>query len=43
MSAYNGYGPWWNSGHSHMNAAFPQTHFARLGLISLLQTIHARA
>ena len=42
-SAYNGYGPWWNSGQSHMNAAFPQTYFARMGLISLLQTIHVRA
>jgi RNA-directed DNA polymerase len=42
-SAYNGYGPWWNSGQAHMNAAFPQSYFARMGLISLLQTIHARA
>ena len=42
-SAYNGYGPWLNSGQSHMNAAFPQTYFTRMGLISLLQTIHARA
>jgi len=42
-SAYNGYGPWWNSGQAHMNAALPQAYFARLGLISLLQTIHARA
>jgi len=41
--AAHSYGPWWNSGQSHMNAAFPQTYFARMGLISLLQTIHVRA
>jgi RNA-directed DNA polymerase len=40
--AYNGYGPWWNSGKSHLNTAFPQSYFSRLGLISLLQTIHVR-
>jgi group II intron reverse transcriptase/maturase len=35
-SAYNGRGPWWNAGASHMNAAFPKTYFDRLGLVSLL-------
>jgi RNA-directed DNA polymerase len=42
-SAFNGRGAWWNSGQSHMNAAFPQSYFARLGLISLLAIIQARA
>lgn len=37
QSATNGRGPWWNSGASHMNEAFPQSFFARLGLPSLLQ------
>lgn len=35
-SATNGRGPWWNSGASHMNEAFPKTYFDRLGLVSLL-------
>jgi len=35
-SATNGRGSWWNSGASHMNAAFPKSYFDRLGLISLL-------
>jgi RNA-directed DNA polymerase len=35
-SARNGRGSWWNSGTSHMNEAFPKSHFDRLGLISLL-------
>ncbi len=34
-SALNGRGPWWNSGASHMNAAFQKTFFERLGLVSL--------
>lgn len=38
-SATNGRGAWWNSGASHMNEAFPKSHFDRLGLMSLL---HAR-
>jgi RNA-directed DNA polymerase len=36
-SAYNGHGPWWNAGASHMNDAFRKTFFEQLGLISLLQ------
>jgi RNA-directed DNA polymerase len=36
-SAYNGHGPWWNAGASHMNDAFRKTFFDRLGLISLLE------
>lgn len=35
-SATNGYGPWWNSGASHMNEAFPKKYFDKLGLVSLL-------
>jgi RNA-directed DNA polymerase len=37
VSAYNGHGPWWNSGASHMNQAVPTKRFRRLGLISLLE------
>jgi len=36
MSAMNGRGPWWNSGASHMNQAFPKQYFDELGLISFL-------
>ena len=35
-SAYNGRGAWWNSGASHMNAAFPRRYFDNLGIVSLL-------
>ena len=38
-SAYNGRGPWFNSGASHMNQAFPKVYFERFGLISLAQTV----
>jgi len=38
-SAYNGRGPWWNSGASHMNEAFPKSYFDKCGLISLLDQI----
>jgi group II intron reverse transcriptase/maturase len=37
-SAFNQHGPWWNSGASHMNQAFPKSFFDRLGLVSLLDT-----
>ena len=37
-SATNGRGPWWNSGASHMNQAFPKTFFDSMGLISLSDT-----
>jgi hypothetical protein len=39
QSATNGRGAWWNSGASHMNAAFPKSYFDQIGLISLLTTI----
>lgn len=38
-SASNGRGPWWNSGASHMNQAFPKRFFDQLGLVSLLNTV----
>lgn len=38
-SALNQRGPWWNSGASHMNQAFPKSFFDRLGLVSLLDTM----
>lgn len=38
-SAYNGRGPWWNAGASHMNEAFPKRFFDDLGLVSLLDLI----
>jgi RNA-directed DNA polymerase len=37
-SATNGRGPWWNSGASHMNHAFPKSWFDRMGLVSLMDT-----
>jgi RNA-directed DNA polymerase len=40
-SAYNGRGPWWNAGASHMNAAVPTRVLHALGLVSLL-TEHQR-
>ena len=38
-SAFNQRGPWWNSGASHMNHAFPKAYFDRLRLVSLLDTV----
>jgi len=35
-SAFNGRGPWWNAGASHMHAAMPTAVLRRLGLLSLL-------
>lgn len=37
-SAFNGRGPWWNSGASHMNQALPKKLWDRLGLVSILDT-----
>jgi RNA-directed DNA polymerase len=34
--AYNGFGPWWNSGARHMNLAFPKRIFDKLGMFCLL-------
>lgn len=41
--AYNGRGPWWNAGSSHMNAAYPNSAFERMGLISIVATVRASA
>ncbi|MDB5152599.1 MAG: hypothetical protein JWR54_1350, partial [Mucilaginibacter sp.] len=38
-SAFNGRGPWWNSGASHMNQAFQKRYFQKLELISLLEKL----
>lgn len=38
-SAMNGRGPWWNAGASHMNDAFHNDFFRRLGLVSLQQEL----
>jgi RNA-directed DNA polymerase len=35
-SVYNGHGPWWNAGASHMNAAVPVKWFVQQGLVSFL-------
>lgn len=37
VSAYNGHGPWWNAGASHMNHAVPTATFRKLGLVSLIE------
>ncbi len=34
-SGHNGQGPWWNSGASHMNQAFPKAFFDRYRLVSM--------
>ena len=39
LSAGNGRGPWWNSGASHMNKAFPKKLFDQYGLVSFLDII----
>jgi RNA-directed DNA polymerase len=40
ISAYNGRGPWWNAGASHMNAAVPANWLHDQGLMSLLAEHH---
>jgi RNA-directed DNA polymerase len=39
-SAYNGRGPWWNAGASHMNDAYRAAFFRSLGLVSLPAQLH---
>jgi RNA-directed DNA polymerase len=39
-SAYNGRGPWWNSGAKHMNFAFPNSYFEKLKLVSLEKLVN---
>jgi RNA-directed DNA polymerase len=38
-SAFNGRGPWWNAGASHLAQALPTAYFRRAGLISLLEEV----
>jgi len=38
-SAFNGRGPWWSAGASHMNAALPTAYFRQRGLVSLLDEV----
>lgn len=35
LASFNRRGPWWNSGSSNMNQAFPKKYFDQLGLVSL--------
>lgn len=42
-SAFNGRGPWWNAGASHLNAALPTSYFRKLGLISLMEEVNWQA
>jgi RNA-directed DNA polymerase len=37
LSAYNGRGPWWNAGASHMNAAVPLKALHQSGLVSFVE------
>lgn len=39
-SAFNGHGPWWNAGASHMNAALPTSSLRKLGLILVLEEVN---
>ncbi|MFJ2467867.1 group II intron reverse transcriptase/maturase [Pseudomonas sp. NPDC087615] len=39
-SVFNGRGPWWNSGASHMNQALAKKRWDNLGLVSILDTIN---
>lgn len=38
-SAFNGRGPWWNAGASHMNAALPAKWFRQQGLVCMSEII----
>lgn len=39
-SAFNGRGPWWNAGASHMNRACPTSYFSKAGLFSYMEQFH---
>jgi RNA-directed DNA polymerase len=39
LSAYNGHGPWWNAGASHMHAAVPTAALREWGLLSLVDEL----
>jgi RNA-directed DNA polymerase len=38
-SAFNGRGPWWNAGASHMNAALPGKWFRQRELVYMLEIV----
>lgn len=38
ISSFNQRGPWWNSGASHMNKAYPKYVFDQMGLVSLFDS-----
>lgn len=40
-SAFNGRGPWYNSGASHMNQALPKKFFESMGLLSVLEKLQS--
>ena len=40
LSAFNGRGPWWNAGASHMNAALPTSYFRKHGLVLILEEVN---
>jgi RNA-directed DNA polymerase len=40
QSAYNGRGPWWNAGASHMNQALTKRYFDRLGLVRVMDRLY---
>ncbi|PUA46353.1 group II intron reverse transcriptase/maturase [Pseudomonas protegens] len=42
-SAFNGRGPWWSSGASHVNQALPKKLWDNLGLVSIRDTINGLA
>ena len=42
-SAFNGRGPWWNAGASHLNTALPTSYFRKLGLLSLMDEVNWQA
>ena len=39
LSAFNGRGPWWNSGQSHMNTCFKKKYFDNIGLRCMLDVL----
>lgn len=39
-SAGNGRGSWWNAGASHMNQAYPTSHFRTIGLTPMIETLN---
>ena len=41
-SVFNGRGPWWNSGSSHINDAFRKRYFDKLGLYSLIDGLQCK-